>query len=258
MKTRIGLVWALAVGCGVALAASYADAQPQAQPQRGPGGGPGGFGGPGAFGGGGFGFGGLAETLRREDVRKDLELLDDQVAQLQKLADGRRDQMRDLFSGLRDVPQEQRGEKMRELFQKSQQDLEAEIGKILLPHQMKRAKQLEMQLRLRGGLGRMGDQTAQELGLTDEQKEKLRGKSDQLEEEIRKKLAELRTQAQNELLKVLTPAQQAKWKDMMGEPFEFQWEAPPRPQGGPQAGPQGGAKGDAPGGRGARRGGGGQ
>ena len=258
MKTRIGLVLVLVAGCCAALAVSHAYAQPQ--PQQGPGAGPGGFGGPGAFGGGfgagfGAGFGGLADVLRRDDVRKDLELLDDQVAQLQKLAEGRRDQMRDLFSGLRDVPQEQRGEKMRELFQKSQQDLEAEVGKILLPHQMKRAKQLEMQLRLRGGLGRLGDQTAQELGLTDEQKEKLRGKSDQLEEEIRKKIAELRTQAQNELLKMLTPAQQAKWKDMVGEPFEFQREEFPRPQGGPQAGPQGSPKGDASGGRG-RRGGG--
>lgn len=251
MKMRIGLVVVLAVGCCAALVASNSYAQPQ--PQRGQaggqGGGPGGFGGPGTFGGG-FGFGGLAEVLRREDVRKDLELLDDQVAQLQKLADGRRDQMRDLFSGLRDVPQEQRGEKMRELFQKSQQGLEEEIGKILLPHQMKRAKQLEMQLRMRGGRGMLADQAAQELGLTDEQKEKLRGKSDQLEEGIRKKLAELRTQAQNELLKMLTPEQQAKWKDMVGEPFEFQREEPPRSPGGPQ--------GDAPGARNRRGNGGGR
>ena len=107
------------------------------------------------------------------------------------------------------------------------------------------------------GCGLLGDQTAQELGLTDEQKEKLRAKSEQLEEEIRKKLAELRTQAQNELLKVLTPAQQAKWKDMVGEPFEFQREEFPRPQGGPQAGRPGSPKGDASGGRG-RRGGGGR
>jgi len=194
-------------------------------------------------------FGGLAEVLRREDVRKELELLDDQVAQLQKLAEGRRDQMRDLFSGLRDVPQEQRGEKMRELFQKAQKDLEGEISKILLPHQMKRAKQLEMQLRLRGGLGRMNDQAAQDLGLTDDQKEQLRAKSDELEAGIRKKLAEMRAQAQDELLKSLTPAQQAKWKDMVGEPFEFQMDLQ-RPQGGPP----GGQPGQAPGGRG-RRGG---
>ena len=251
IKKRSGLVRVFAVGCCLALAASAAYAQPQRGPGGGgpggggPGGPPGGFGGGAMFGGA---FGGLAEVLRREDVRKELELLDDQVAQLQKLAEGRRDQMRDLFSGLRDVPQEQRGEKMRELFQKAQKDIEAEVGKILLPHQMKRAKQLEMQLRLRGGLGRMNDQAAQDLGLTDDQKEQLRAKSDELEDAIRKKLAALRAEAQDELLKTLTPAQQAKWKEMVGEPFEFQME--PRPQGGPP----GGQPGQAPAGRG-RRGG---
>jgi type VI protein secretion system component VasK len=141
---------------------------------------------------------------------------------------------------MRDVPQEQRGEKMRELSQKAQQDLEAEIGKILLPHQMKRAKQLAVQLRLRGGVRSMlGDQVAQDLSLTEDQKEKLRAKSEQLEEQLRKKLAELRSQAQNELLQELTPAQRAKWKEMVGEPFEFQREEFPRPG----AAPQGGAAG---------------
>ncbi len=243
MKTRIELVLVLAAGCCAALAGSYA----QAQPQRGPGGGPGAFGGAGgSFGG--FGVGGLAEVLRREDVRKELELLDDQVAQLEKLAESRREKMRDLLSGLRDVPQEERAAKTRELFQKSQQDLEAEIGKILLPHQLKRAKQLVVQSRLRGGVrGMLGDQVTQDLGLTEDQKEKLRTKSEQLEEVLRKKYAELRSQAQNELLQLLTPAQQAKWKEMVGEPFEFQREEFPRPGGVPQ--------GNAPAGRGRRSGG---
>jgi Spy/CpxP family protein refolding chaperone len=237
MNMRIGLVWLLALGCSLALVGSPA----QAQPQRGFGGGPGAF-------GGGFGFGGLSDVLRREDARKELELLDDQVAQLEKLNEGRREKMRDLFSGMRDIPQDQRGEKMRELFQKAQQDLEADIGKILLPHQMKRAKQLAAQLRLRGGVRSvLGDQMAQDLGLTEDQKEKLRTKSEQLEEQLRKKYAELRSQAQNELLQLLTPAQQAKWKEMVGEPFEFQREESARPGGAPQGNDAGGR---------ARRGGG--
>ncbi len=242
MKTRMGWLAVLAVGCCAAVAGSYA----QAQPQRGPGSGPGAFGGPGVFFGG-LGGGGLADILRREDVRKELELLDDQVAQLQKLAEGRREKMRDLFSGLRDVPQEDRRVKMRELIQKSQQDLEAEIGKVLLPHQMKRAKQLETQLRMQGGRGMLSDQVGQDLGLTEDQQEKLRAKAEQLQEEVRKKLAEMRAQAQNELLQLLTPAQQAKWKEMVGEPFEFQRETFPRPSGGLQ--------GNAPGGRARRSGG---
>jgi Spy/CpxP family protein refolding chaperone len=219
----------VSVGCWLVLAGAYA----QAQPQRGPGGAPGG--GPGGFGGG---FGSLADVLRRQDVRTDLELLDDQVAQLEKLAEGRREQMRELFSGLRDVPQEERGAKMRELVQKAQKDLEADVGKILLPHQMKRAKQLVTQMQMRGGRGMLSEPIAQDLGLTDAQKEQLQAKSAQLEEEVRKKLAELRAQSQNELLKVLTPAQQAKWKEMVGEPFEFQREEQPRATGDR---PQGGA-----------------
>lgn len=234
MKTRIGLVGLVAAGCCLlAMAGSAA----QAQPQRGAGGGLGGFGG---FGGG-FGFGGLADALRREDVRKELELLDDQVAQLEKLAETRREKMRELFSSLRDLPQEQRGEKMRELFQKAQQDTEAEIGKILLPHQMKRAKQLTLQLRLRGAVrGMLGDQMVQDLGLTEDQKAGLRKKSEQLEEELWKKYAALRSQAQNDLLRLLTPAQLAKWKEMVGEPFEFQRDEFPRPGAAPPGGDSGG------------------
>ena len=98
------------------------------------------------------------------------------------------EKMRDLFSGLRDIPQEQRVRRCESCSRsKFQQETEAEIGKILLPHQMKRAKQLAVQLRMRGGRGMLGDQVAQDLGLTEDQKEKLRAKSEQLEEEIRKK-----------------------------------------------------------------------
>lgn len=230
MSVRMRLAVVVALGCCVAWAGSYAQAQPQRGFGGGPGGGPGGFQGQGGFGFGG-GFGGLADVLRRQDVRKDLELLDDQVAQLEKLAEGRRDQMRELFSGLRDVPQEQRAEKMREIMEKARRDVEADVGKILLPHQMKRATQLVTQMQMRGGRGMLDDPIAQDLGLTDAQKEQLRAKSAQLEEEVRKKLTELRAQTQNELLKVLTPAQQAKWKDMVGEPFEFQREEMARPAG---------------------------
>ncbi len=229
MKTRIGLVLVLAAGCSAAWVGSSA----QAQPPRGPGGGPGGFAGRGGFAAG-FGFGGLAEVLRRGDVRRELELLDDQVAQLQKLAEGRGERMREAFAGLRDVPADQRREKTRELFQTFQQDQEAEIGKILLPHQMKRARQLETQLRMQGGRGILSDQVAQDLALSEEQKEKLRAKAGQLQEEVRKKLAEMRAQAQEEMLQLLTPEQQAKWKDLVGEPFEFQREEFPRPAAGPQ------------------------
>ena len=240
MNVRVRRVWPVVAGCVVAFAGAVAEAQPQ----RGPGGGASGFGGAGGFGGG------PVDLLRRPDVRRDLELFDDQVAKLEQLWEGRRERMQELFSGLRDMPQEQRVEAMRERAQKARGELEAEISKILFPPQMKRLKQLETQwqLRVRGGRG-MADVMAQQLELSEAEKEQLQAKAETLEEETRKKIAELRAQAQNELLKSLPAAKQAQWKEQVGEPLEFQMEAP-RPEGDRPQPPAG-----APAGRGGRRGG---
>jgi Spy/CpxP family protein refolding chaperone len=96
---------------------------------------------------------------------------------------------------------------------------------------------------------------ADELGLTDAQREKIRAKAEKLEAELRQKLAEMRAQAQAELLKELTPQQQAKIKEMYGEPFEFRRDEPQFGRGGPGApgGPGGAAATDQQG-RGARPG----
>jgi len=175
---------------------------------------------------GGFGGGGLTGVLMREDVRKELELVDEQIAGLQKLGEGLRGRMGEMFSGIRDIEdREERMTKMREIMGKAQAETEKEVGEILLPHQMKRAKQLVFQQRLRGGAGRAltgGGSLAEELGITETQQEKLRATNEKLEAELRQKIAELRNKAQDELLKVLTTKQQAQFKELVGEPFEFQ------------------------------------
>jgi Spy/CpxP family protein refolding chaperone len=243
MVSRKLLVTALAVVCVVSVCITTALA---AQP----GGRRGGPGGRGGFGGGfGFGGGGLAGVLMREDARKELELVDEQVADLQKMGEGLREKVGPLFSGLRDIEDpEERSAKFREAMTKASEMTEKEIGKILLPHQMKRAKQLAFQQRLRGGAGRAltGGQLADELGISEEQREKLRAANEKLEAELRQKMAELRNKAQEELLKLLTPQQQAKFKDLVGEPFEFQPMEFRRPGG--EGGP-GGQRGRGRGGR---------
>ncbi len=221
MVSRKLLVAALAVVCVVSVCVTTAlAAQPGGRGGRG-----GGRGGPGGMFGGGFGGGGLTGVLMREDVRKELELVDDQVADLQKLAEGRRDRMGEMFSGLRDIEdREERGRKFREIMEKAQAEIEKDISKVLLPHQMKRAKQLAFQQRLRGGAGRAltsGGSMAEELGITETQQEKLRAANEKLQNELRQKIAELQNEAQEELLKILTPQQQAKFKELVGEPFEF-------------------------------------
>ncbi len=148
MVSRKLLVMALAVVCVVSVCVTTALAQPGGR------GGRGGRGG-GMAGGLGGGGGGLTGLLARPEVQKELELVPEQITDLQKLGEGGRDRMREMFSGLQDIEdREERMTKMRELMEKAQADLEKEISKILLPHQMKRLKQLAFQQRLRGGAGR--------------------------------------------------------------------------------------------------------
>ena len=194
---------------------------------------------------GGFpGLGGPLELLVREDVRKELELLDDQVRDLQALRDRLRDRMREMVTqrmregtpGAEGNAENQRvefRERMRKLMEQVNAEIRQEVSEILLPHQMKRLDQLTLQLRMRGGLNALGGDVAQQLGVTDPQREQLRAKFEEVEREYRRKVAELRRQAQDELLTVLTPEQQAKLRDLMGEPFEFAAVPPRRPEEGP-------------------------
>ncbi|MHB0959815.1 MAG: hypothetical protein ACYC0X_30185 [Pirellulaceae bacterium] len=202
---------------------------------------PGGFqGGPGGFGGmmGGFGRGASElALLGREEVQKELVLVDDQLSQLEELRDN--NDMRAMFEKLRDLPQEERMAKGRELMEASQKKTQQQIDEILLPHQADRLKQLVHQFQLRGGGGLASEEVGEKLGISEEQREKLRTKARELEQQLRKKLVD-------DLLKELTPEQQAKYKELVGEPFEFQQDE--------RMGPGGRGPG-APGGRGGNPGG---
>lgn len=134
MVSRKLLMTALAVVCVVLVCVTTALAQP---------GGRGGRGGRGGATTGGPGGGGLTGLLARPEVQKELELVPEQITDIQKLSEGGRDRMREMFSGLQDIEdREERMAKARELMQKAQADLEKELSKILLPHQLTRLKQL--------------------------------------------------------------------------------------------------------------------
>jgi Spy/CpxP family protein refolding chaperone len=233
-----------AVFCAILVASAVfglgvgAQAQP---PGGGPGGGPGGFGG---FGGGGFGgqAGGTLGLLLRPDVRTELELLDHQVEQLTEIRDGIMGQFRQLATPDENLSPQERMQRFREIAEKARSDADVKVKEVLLPHQQKRLEQLSNQMRMRGGMlrGLTGQELADELALTEAQREKIRAKAEQLEAELRQKLAELRNKAQEELLKELTPAQQAQIKERFGEPFEFQGGGMPQfGQGGPGPGAAG-------------------
>jgi hypothetical protein len=212
-------------------------------------GGPGGFGGPGGMGmmmGGGMGRNSESTLLGMEEVQKELILDEDQLKQLAKL----RDDLRAQFEKMREMrdmtPEERDGfmAKMREAGEK----MPGQIEEILLPQQSDRLKQLvfqfqmQMQSRMGGGFG--GD-LAEKLDISEDQQDKLRTKASELERQMRKEMLE-------KLVKELTPEQQEKYKELVGEPFEFPAQSGMgRGFGGPGGPGAPGAPG-APGGQGGR------
>jgi len=244
---------------GVLMVFCFMSSVALAQGRRG-GGGRGGFGGGFGFGGGGFG-GGKLGLLRMEEVQKEIEIDEDQKAELDKLneeirGDGGQNR------NFQDLSDEER-QKLFQEFQERTQKAEAKLGDILLPHQMDRLEQLSIQQR--GTAALSDEKVAEKLELTDEQKEKLKTVQEEvgntMRDEARKifqenqdgggggdafaKLAELRKEAETKILDVLTDGQKKTFEEMKGEPFEF-----PRPQFG-----RGGRGGGGRGGRGGRGGG---
>jgi Spy/CpxP family protein refolding chaperone len=193
-----------------------------------------GRGGPGGRGGGFFGgqSNGL-DLLGDENVRRELDLVDDQVTKLREVGDRMRDEMRTAFEGfdfqgLRDLSEEEREAKfapIREKMEKVNADVQKEIDQVLLPQQRQRLKEIvvQSQIRRQGTSGALsGGALATELNITEEQKEKLRAKQAEVEEELRKETEQLRLEARDKILSVLTAEQRAKLNALMGKPIEFQ------------------------------------
>lgn len=248
--------------------AASAMAQPGGGRQRGQAG-------PGMGGPGGPGMGGPLQLLRLEQVQKEIELVDDQKAKLRELGEATARDMREAFSGMRDLNEEQRRERMEELRKKAQ-EREAELAKkiegILLPHQLKRLKEISVQVQ---GIRALNSaEVAKELGITDDQKAKMesirREVTDQFAKmreemqdlspeqrrerfrEMGEKFRETQQQVEEKILNVLTPEQKEKFEALKGKKIDIDMR---QMMGGPGGNRRGG-EGAAPGER--RRPGGGE
>ena len=188
-----------------------------AQPGRGP---------------GGFGFGGGFDSslflLRNDDVIKELEIVPEQQEKLQALGEKMRDEMREMFSGMRDLNEDERRERFAELREKMadmQAKMKEDVDDILLPQQKDRLAQIQFQSQMRRG-GQTGsltsDAVVEALDISEEQLEEMRKKQEEVREELTKKIQEATEEARKEILSVLSPAQRKKYEELMGQPFEFQ------------------------------------
>jgi hypothetical protein len=209
MKKLSILVVALVI---LALAAPSLLAQQRQQRQRQRGGGAGGAGRD------------LVSLMTQKSVQDELKLSDDQVKKVTELAQSRRGAGR----GARNLGQEEQQKRLAEAAQAN----EKAIGEILNPDQLKRAKQIALQVR--GPQAFSDPELMTALKLTDDQKEKVKTIQDDVRQEsnrlfqrgagnqddLRKKREAFNKETQERIVSLLTPEQKAVWKDLTGEPFK--------------------------------------
>lgn len=213
-----------------------------------------------------------AMMLRMPGVQKELKLDEDQIKAIgeskafsmglggggfgkggkggfDEAAKERMSKMFEKVGKLKDVPEDQLDEKIRELFKEELEGPTKEAEKILKPEQMARLKQIGLQ---QAGLrGLIAGDAAKELKLTDEQAKKIKDINAELDKDVaeltraaggggmggfgrmsaetREKMMGLRKEAFEKAQDVLTADQKSKWKSMTGEPFEMKFE-PRRPK----------------------------
>ena len=92
----------------------------------------------------------------RDEVQQELQLVDEQKEKVRGIADGMRtkvrDEMRGMFEQMRDLSDEERRAKFDEIRTKCESinaDMEKQLEKVLLPHQLERLKQIDLQTKIR-------------------------------------------------------------------------------------------------------------
>lgn len=179
----------------------------------------------------------LMYLLYYPQLQKEIEIIDDQKAELQKIQAESQAKMTEAYKTMNDQAAGgdalQRQQKYMELYQTLGKETEEKVAKVLLPHQKKRLSQIMLQMKLSqssygyGFAGALeGDDVGKELGITDAQREELKKKEEKIRAEFMKKYQEfykkLNEETKEEMMSVLTPAQKKKLEDLLGEKFEMQ------------------------------------
>jgi hypothetical protein len=186
---------------------------------------PPGGGGPGGFGGF-FGGGGLVGLAMREDVQQEIQLVDEQLDKVREVAEEAGGEIRGMFEGFRDLSDDERRERFGEIRTKMEEmnaETEKKLAKALLPHQLQRLKQIDLQIRVqsRGEGGLSSRAVADALELSDEQREKLEQRAEEVRKELQEKIRQAQAEAREKMLDALTPDQKAKWQELTGEAFQM-------------------------------------
>lgn len=174
---------------------------------------------------------GVAENPR---YRADFPLGPDQLERLKRATDLARQQMRDASKGVGELKGAERQKALLEGYKQAGDAYERELAAVLKPGELKRLRQISLQMRGGGGLAFRDQAVRDELKLTGEQRTKV----DEILKEVGAKMGRISRQLSDpktrveateqanalnkelleNLVDLLDEAQKARWKEMLGDP----------------------------------------
>jgi Spy/CpxP family protein refolding chaperone len=178
------------------------------------------------------GQGGMLMLLQNPEVQKEIELVADQKEKLQKLATESREAMREKMGDMSDLSQEERREKMQEMRKEMEEEMaktQKKVEGILLPHQLERVKQIQLQVQ--GPAALANPEVAKALALTDDQKSKIKTINEDAMKAMRdmftngtrpsqEEMQKSRKEVETKLMDALTAEQKEKLEKMKGPKFD--------------------------------------
>jgi hypothetical protein len=159
--------------------------------------------------------------LSNPRVREDIEMVDDQYREFQERQRALQQEMADQLRQIDFTDTENLPSQIKEI----RNSAEREMNELLLPHQVKRLRQLRMQSLLqRRDLVQVltADPIKSDLEITDEQSQELRDYQVQMQEDLQREIAKLQDKARSRLLSKLNPSQKRQVEEMIGDTFVFQ------------------------------------
>ncbi|MCP4774761.1 MAG: hypothetical protein GY880_11015 [Planctomycetaceae bacterium] len=159
--------------------------------------------------------------LSNPRIREDIEMVDDQYREFQ---DRQRTLQKEMAEQLREIDFTDT-ENLASQIKEIRDSAEREMNELLLPHQVKRLRQLRMQSLLqRRDLVQVltSDPIKSDLKITDEQSQELRDYQVQMQEDLQREIAKLQDKARSRLLSKLNPSQKKEVEEMIGDTFVFQ------------------------------------
>ncbi len=158
--------------------------------------------------------------LENPKVREELDMVDDQFKELQRLTTDIQKkaatEIRNMdFSKVTNVATRIRG---------IQSNMKQDIEDLLLPHQLRRLNQLQNRSQLqRKSIARLltSDPLKSKLEISEQQSAELLEAEEDIEAELEKEIAQLREEAREKLLSKLKASQREKAEELLGEDFDF-------------------------------------